>query len=110
MKHSILLVEHDAAARSTIAQMVEALGYHAMAVATADLALGVLKAVVVDVLLVGVLPDDDQDALVAIARRAQPRLRVIGACSAGACDIDAFIPAPFSLQDLRNALGTRGSR
>lgn len=115
MKHSILLVEHDAAARSTITRMVEALGYRAIGVAHAELALGVLKAVVVDVMLLGWLPDDDQAALVAIARRAQPRLRVIVASAAGmedagTRDIDAFVRTPFSLQDLQNVLDMRGFR
>lgn len=111
MKHSILLVDHDVPARSAVAQMVEVLGYHAIGVAHAELALGVLNAVMVDVLLVGWLPDDDLAALVAIARRTQPGLKVVAAFERslsipGAPAIDAFIHTPFSLRELKNVLRT----
>lgn len=110
MKHSILLVEHDSMARSTAARMVETLGYHAIGVENADLALGVLKAVLIDVMLIGLLPDDDLAALAAIAKRAQPRLKVILACDprlSGVPEpgVDAYVQKPFSLQELGHVLG-----
>ncbi len=112
MKRYILVVDHDVSARQATARMAELLGYHTINVDSADLALGVLKAVMIDVLLLGSLgaDDDERAVLAAIARRAQPSIRVLVTddrrlSNGGIPEGDACLAVPFSIQQLADALG-----
>lgn len=110
MKRYILLVEHEAVVREATAGMAELLGFHVINVGSADLALGVLNAVMIDVLLLGSLGDeDDRSILAGIARRTQSSIRVVVLHDPRSAHpvvpgSDASLARPFSIQQLGNVL------
>ena len=104
---TILVVEHSAAVRELIDQVLCASGHRVLSTSDAFEAIEVASRVRIDVVVAGVLLEAQRQALLCQLRSAQPDLHVI------ICDPDddetighaTKLSSPFSLDDLREAVG-----
>jgi CheY-like chemotaxis protein len=111
----VLVVDDDELIRTSTAELLQHLGYVAEQVSCGADALAILAARGgVDVLLTDIqLPDISGLALAETARRRWPHMRVVamtGADDGGGRGgqsslLDARLPKPFSLDDLRRSVG-----
>jgi DNA-binding NtrC family response regulator len=78
MSFSILLVEPDVLALETTSEMLTFAGFRTVSLQTAELALGALQAINIDVAIFSSGPEDPSGTVFAMAaKRIQPALKVI---------------------------------
>ena len=112
MRALILLVEEDRLTRASICDMLKSLDYRVLGVSTFARALRLMltNGIGFDALILSVKGGWDGDpAYAAVAKAAQPEIKVIIASSLAdrgqnASLVDAYVPKPFILESVGEAL------
>jgi DNA-binding response OmpR family regulator len=102
---TIVVVEQSAAVQDLIDQALRDAGHLVLVTQNPLEALDVARRVRIDLLVTEVLVSDAQPTLAELIRSTQPDVRVLYTSDdAGHEDGDLMLRAPFSLEELRNAV------